>query len=118
MPQRLDVINGSAGLIPALIDAAQRFGRDDFVAAAVRHGEHLVGVAARPKEAGPGIRSAANEPHLLGFAHGASGIAYALGCSPRAGGPTFSKRRAGACATSAPTFAPRKATGPTCAVSC
>ena len=47
LPQRLDVINGSAGLIPALIEAAQRFERDDFVEAAVRHGEHLVRVAAR-----------------------------------------------------------------------
>jgi lantibiotic modifying enzyme len=51
LPQRLDVINGSAGLVPALIEAAQRFKRDDFVEAAVRHGEHLVRYAQRASSA-------------------------------------------------------------------
>jgi lantibiotic biosynthesis protein len=78
--QRLDVINGSAGLIPALIEAAQRFEPDDFVEAAVRHGEHLVRVATRTDKGWSwDTLGMANEPHLLGFAHGVSGIAYALG---------------------------------------
>jgi lantibiotic biosynthesis protein len=78
--QRLDVINGSAGLIPAFIEAAQRFGRDDFVEAASRHGEHLARVAARTDKGWSwDTLGTANEPHLLGFAHGVSGIAYALG---------------------------------------
>jgi lantibiotic modifying enzyme len=80
LPQRLDVINGSAGLIPALIEAAQRFERDDFVEAAVRHGEHLVRVASRTDKGWSwDTLGMPNEPHLLGFAHGVSGIAYALG---------------------------------------
>jgi lantibiotic biosynthesis protein len=80
LPQRLDVINGSAGLIPALVEAARRFKRDDLLEAAVRHGEHLVRVASRTEK---GLSwdtlGAPNEPHLLGFAHGVSGIAHALG---------------------------------------
>ena len=80
LPQRLDVINGSAGLIPALIEAAQRSERNDFVEAAVRHGEHLVRVASRTDKGWSwDTLGMPNEPHLLGFAHGVSGIAYALG---------------------------------------
>jgi lantibiotic biosynthesis protein len=79
-PQCLDVINGSAGLIPALIDAAERFQRDEFVDAAVRHGAHLVDLAARTEKGWSwDTLGMPNEPHLLGFAHGVSGIAYALG---------------------------------------
>ena len=80
LPQRLDVINGSAGLIPALIEAAQRFERDDFVEAAVRHGDHLVRLASRTDRGWSwNTLGVPNEPHLLGFAHGVSGIAHALG---------------------------------------
>jgi lantibiotic biosynthesis protein len=79
-PQRLDVINGSAGLIPVLIEAARRFERDEFVEAAVRHGEHLVRLASRTDKGWSwDTLGMPNEPHLLGFAHGVSGIAYALG---------------------------------------
>ena len=84
---RLDIINGSAGLIPALIEADERFGRDEFVDAAVRHGEHLVGLAARTERGWSwDTFGAPDEPHLLGFAHGASGVAYALGLLSRATG--------------------------------
>ena len=80
LQQRLDVINGSAGLIPALIGAAQRFKRNDLVEAAVRHGEHLVRLASRTDKGWSwNTLGVPNEPHLLGFAHGVSGIAYALG---------------------------------------
>ena len=76
---RLDIVNGSAGLVPALLAAARQDADEELLAAAVRHGEHLLGVAVRG-EAGwswdtlgmPGER------HLLGLAHGASGIAVAL----------------------------------------
>jgi lantibiotic biosynthesis protein len=79
-PQRLDVINGSAGLIPAFIEAAQCFEREEFIDAAARYGEHLVGVASRSDKGWSWDTLAMpNEPHLLGFAHGVSGIAYALG---------------------------------------
>jgi lantibiotic modifying enzyme len=78
--QRLDIINGSAGLIPALIEAAQRFRLHQCVEAAVRHGDHLVRLASRTDRGWSwDTLGAPNEPHLLGFAHGVSGIAYALG---------------------------------------
>jgi lantibiotic modifying enzyme len=80
LPQRLDVINGSAGLIPALIEAARHFEREDLLEAAVRHGEHLLRVASRTDKGWSwDTLGMANEPHLLGFAHGVSGIAYSLG---------------------------------------
>ena len=79
LPQRLDVINGSAGLIPALIEAAQRFKLHQCLEAAVRHGDHLVRLASRTDRGWSwDTLGAPNEPHLLGFAHGVSGIAYAL----------------------------------------
>ena len=79
-PRRLDIINGSAGAIPAFLDAAQRFGREEFLDAAVRHGDHLLRVAARGEKGWSwDTLGMENEPHLLGFAHGASGVSYALG---------------------------------------
>jgi lantibiotic biosynthesis protein len=84
-PQRLDVINGSAGLIPVLIEAAELFQIETFLDSAVRHGAHLADAATRT---GKGwswdTLGAPNEPHLLGFAHGASGVAVALGALSRA----------------------------------
>jgi lantibiotic biosynthesis protein len=78
-PRRLDIINGSAGAIPALIDAAERFGREEFLMAAVRHGQHLMKLAARGDKGWSwDTLGMEGQPHLLGFAHGASGIAYAL----------------------------------------
>jgi type 2 lantibiotic biosynthesis protein LanM len=84
-PQRLDVINGSAGVIPVLLDAATDSRREEFVAVAVRHGEHLLECAARSDEGWSwDTLGTPNERHLLGFAHGASGIASALGALARA----------------------------------
>jgi lantibiotic modifying enzyme len=78
--RRLDMINGSAGAIPALLDAAESFGREEFFEAAVRHGNHLVRLAARSEKGWSwDTLGLDNQPHLLGFGHGASGIAYALG---------------------------------------
>ena len=119
-PQRLDVINGSAGFIPALIGAAERFQHEDFSEAALRHGSHLVDLSARTETGWSwNTIGAPGEPHLLGFAHGASGIAYALGLLSKATDSIISlKRRARDYATSAPTFDLPRAIGPTCAVSC
>ncbi len=78
-PHRLDIINGSAGAIPAFLDAAERFGREEFLDAAVGHGDHLVKQAGRSEKGWSwDTLGMENQPHLLGFAHGASGIAYAL----------------------------------------
>ena len=76
---RLDLINGSAGLIPALLDEARRDNGEEFLLAAIRHGEHLVSVAARGEQGWSwDTLGMPGEPHLLGLAHGASGVAWAL----------------------------------------
>jgi type 2 lantibiotic biosynthesis protein LanM len=76
---RLDIINGSAGLIPALLDSAEREQSEELLHAAALHGEHLMNVAARTAQGWSwDTLGVPNERHLLGFAHGASGIAYAL----------------------------------------
>jgi lantibiotic modifying enzyme len=78
--RRVDVMNGSAGLIPVLLDAAAANQSDEMFAAAVRHGEHLLNLAERSEQGWSwDTLGSVDEPHLLGFAHGASGIAYALG---------------------------------------
>lgn len=72
-----DLLSGSAGAVAALLDAAERFGRDDFADAALVHADFLIESAERSAAgwswAGPG-----GGPHLLGYSHGASGIARAL----------------------------------------
>lgn len=77
-PRHLDVVAGSAGLIPVLLDAARRFGRRDLVESARAHGRLLVSTAVR-STAGWSWKTLEQVPrHLLGFGHGASGIAWAL----------------------------------------
>ena len=76
---RLDIINGSAGLIPALLDAAQRDSGEEFLLAAICHGEHLLSLAARGEQGWSwDTLGVPGERPLLGFAHGTSGIAWAL----------------------------------------
>jgi lantibiotic modifying enzyme len=81
-PLRLDIINGSAGLIHALLDIT-RDGelkqQEQLLEAAVRHGEHLLALATKTAQGWSwDTLGAPNKPHLLGFAHGYSGIASAL----------------------------------------
>jgi len=86
-PQRLDIINGSAGTIAALLAAAERFKQDKFLEAAVRHGSHLIALAARTDKGWSwDTLGMPDQPHLLGFAHGASGIAFALALLAAASG--------------------------------
>jgi lantibiotic modifying enzyme len=79
---RVDLINGSAGLILVLLRAAAVF--DDreaeaVTAAATEHGEHLLALARRDEGGWSwDTLSMPEQPHLLGLAHGTSGIAYAL----------------------------------------
>jgi lantibiotic modifying enzyme len=77
--KRIDVMNGSAGLIPVLLALAAARGSEELLAAAMDHGEHLLNLAER-SEGGWSWNTLdmPNERHLLGFAHGASGIACAL----------------------------------------
>jgi type 2 lantibiotic biosynthesis protein LanM len=77
-PSLVDVISGSAGAIPALLDFAERFGGDAFQTAAIRHGEHLVSIA-RPGPAGTSWRTLEMDARdLTGYSHGAAGVALAL----------------------------------------
>lgn len=74
----LDVVAGSAGLIPVLIDTARRFGREDLMEAAMEHGRLLLATAHRSAEGWSWATMPHLPRHLLGFAHGASGMAWAL----------------------------------------
>jgi lantibiotic modifying enzyme len=77
--QRLDIINGSAGLIPLLVAFATGDRRGPFLEATERHAGNLLRLASRTELGWSwDTLGMANERHLLGFAHGASGIAYAL----------------------------------------
>jgi lantibiotic biosynthesis protein len=89
--QRIDVINGSAGLAPILIDAAAGTEREELLASAVRHGEQLLDLAERGEKGWSwDTIGMSNEPHLLGYAHGVSGIACALvALAQAAGRPEF-----------------------------
>jgi lantibiotic modifying enzyme len=76
---RLDVMNGAAGSIPVLLDFGLRFHRDSLIGAAIRQADFLLEAAIK-SDAGwswdtlpmPG------QQHLLGYAHGAAGIACAM----------------------------------------
>lgn len=75
----VDVVNGSAGLIPALLRLAKQFHRQDFLECAIKHGQHLLEVADRRD----GLCSwqttqTPGQSHLTGYSHGASGIATAM----------------------------------------
>jgi lantibiotic biosynthesis protein len=76
---RLDIINGCAGSIPSLLDAAQKFRRDDLMDVAIQMGDHLLRTAV-PSERGTSWDTMPENGslHLLGYAHGASGIACSL----------------------------------------
>jgi lantibiotic modifying enzyme len=75
---RLDIINGSAGVIPALLALHRQHGGDALLELAVRHGRSLVDRAHR-SDAGWSWKTVERQHRdLTGFAHGASGIACAL----------------------------------------
>ncbi len=75
----LDVLSGSAGLIPALLDAARRFDRERYREAAVAHARYLLDRADRTdvgwswRTMDPSVGQ-----NLLGYSHGVAGIACAL----------------------------------------
>lgn len=76
-PQRLDIINGSAGLIPILLAAVADEPDEDLSQAAIRHGDYLLQMATR-SEQGWSWDTIPGERHLVGFSHGTSGMAAAL----------------------------------------
>jgi class II lanthipeptide synthase len=78
-PRALDIVTGSAGIIPVLLATHRRHRNDALLAEAVRHGNHLLS-AARRSDAGWSWDTLgdAGERDLTGFSHGAAGISYAL----------------------------------------
>jgi lantibiotic modifying enzyme len=78
-PGATDVISGSAGAVPVLLELAGRLGEPELRGAAVRHGEMLLDAANRG-EAGWSWRTLdmPTRQDLTGYSHGASGIALAL----------------------------------------
>src|SRR5690606_25493845 len=80
--QGIDVLGGSAGAIPALIDASRRYRRPDLLELAVRHGERLLPIARRQPHGWswtPGGGPAQPPQYdLAGFSRGAAGIGWAL----------------------------------------
>ncbi len=87
---RIDVINGSAGLIPLLIAASHGERGEELLRAALAHGEHLLALATRTASGWSwntlGSGAAPGAAHLLGLAHGGSGIACALAALGAASG--------------------------------
>jgi lantibiotic modifying enzyme len=74
---RLDVIDGSAGAIGALLNLHARTGSAGLLETAVRHAELLLGEASRSEE-GWSWKTIGGSQNLTGFSHGASGMAWAL----------------------------------------
>lgn len=75
----LDVISGSAGAIPALIDVGRRFQRPDLIELAVKHGEHLLTTAIRSDQGWSwDTMHVPNQKPLTGYSHGTAGIVCAL----------------------------------------
>ena len=75
---KLDVMMGSAGLVPALVDAGQRLGEPELIEMALRHGEAILQHASFTPD---GVSWAGPVPggkQLVGFSHGAAGFACAL----------------------------------------
>lgn len=78
-PASLDVIEGSAGLIPVLLCVASRFDRSDLLDLAVQHGQYILNEAHRSDDGWSwDTVPVPVRRHLTGFSHGASGIAFAL----------------------------------------
>jgi lantibiotic modifying enzyme len=79
-PARLDVLTGSAGTSLGLARFGARFGRGNFLDAAVAHARMLLSTAVQ-SDAGLSWKSPAaqkNQANLVGYSHGAVGIACAL----------------------------------------
>ncbi|MBL7043526.1 MAG: hypothetical protein ISR77_33145 [Pirellulaceae bacterium] len=78
-PEAIAVMEGSAGAIPILLDATERFDRDDLAETAIRHGELLLDCAIKTNEGWSWKTVKRPLPkNLTGFSHGVAGIATAL----------------------------------------
>jgi type 2 lantibiotic biosynthesis protein LanM len=75
--QGIDVIAGSAGAIPLLLDVHRKHSSDFLVELATSHGEHLLATATK-NDFGWSWNTMGSERDLTGFSHGAAGIGWAL----------------------------------------
>ena len=78
-PLALDVISGSAGAIPVLLELHRRYEKNWLIELAIRHGEHLLNTA-RKRDVGWSWKTLeiTTRDDLTGFSHGTSGIAWAF----------------------------------------
>lgn len=78
-PQLLDVVDGSAGAIPALLALARIHDCPDLIALALRHGEHLLKLA-EPGEQGWSWKTmqVPTRQNVTGHSHGVAGIVTAM----------------------------------------
>ena len=74
--QGLDVISGSAGAIPALLNMRRHLNKDSLLDLAIKHGDHLLATA-RKSEMGWSWDTMNAPRDLTGFSHGTAGIAWA-----------------------------------------
>jgi lantibiotic modifying enzyme len=78
-PAAVDVISGSAGAIPALLDLGRRHGNPALEDAALRHGEFLYAAAQRHELGWSwSTMDAPMRRHLTGYSHGVAGVSLAL----------------------------------------
>jgi lantibiotic modifying enzyme len=75
--ESLDVISGSAGAIPALLDMHRSHPHDLLLRLALKYGEHLLSTANRGS-IGWSWSTLNTERDLTGFSHGTAGIGWAL----------------------------------------
>ena len=73
----LDVISGTAGTIPVLIDAYKLFGKQELLDKAVAMGHLMCQAAIKDNEAWSWA-TVPSKTNLTGYSHGAAGIAVAL----------------------------------------
>lgn len=78
-PSDVDLISGSAGVVLALLTAAGRTGSARWRAAAIWHGDHLLACAHRAPWGWSWPIPGFGPSGLCGLAHGAAGVAWALG---------------------------------------
>ena len=75
----VDVIGGSAGAIPALLQTAKRYKRDDLTEIAVTHGKHLLKLAVKTNEGWSwDTMGVPEQGNLTGHSHGVAGIVTAF----------------------------------------
>jgi type 2 lantibiotic biosynthesis protein LanM len=77
--QGLDVISGSAGAIPVLLDIQHRYPHEFILSLALKHGVHLLDTAQKNQHGWSwDTLSGQVYKNLTGFSHGAAGISWAL----------------------------------------